>query len=114
MYKWQSIVSSRRRTAEEAVAVIESGQRVFLSGNCAVPQVVLQALVERALELHDIQIVQVLTIGNSDYVSPEIADHLRVNSLFISANIREAVNEGRADFTPISIKIRKGKPSAER
>jgi len=101
MFKWQSIVSSRRRTAEQAVAVIESGQMVFLSGNCAVPQVVLQALVERAPELHNIQIVQVLTIGNSDYVSPEIADHLRVNSLFISPNIREAVNEGRTDFTPV-------------
>jgi acetyl-CoA hydrolase len=88
-------------TAAEAVRSIESGQRVFLSGNCGVPQMLLKALVDRAPELYGVEIVQVLTTGNLDYVSPEIADHIRVNSLFISANIREAVNEGRADFTPV-------------
>ncbi|MBZ5589248.1 MAG: hypothetical protein LAO05_11870, partial [Acidobacteriia bacterium] len=45
-------------------------------------------------------IAQVLTIGNADYVSPEMEGHLRVNTLFISDNVRRAVNEGRADFTP--------------
>src|SRR5678815_3757934 len=95
------LYNSKRTSAEEAVAVIQSGQRVFLSGNCAVPQVVLQALVQRSPELQDIEIIQVLTIGNSDYCTPAVAQHLRVNSLFISTNIREAVNDGRADFTPV-------------
>jgi acetyl-CoA hydrolase len=54
-----------------------------------------------APELEDVEIVQVLTIGPAEYVEPSMAGHIRVNSLFISANVRAAVNEGRADFTPI-------------
>jgi acetyl-CoA hydrolase len=87
-------------TAEQAVSAIQSGNRVFLTGNCSVPQTVLNALVRRAPELHDVEIVQVLTVGTADYVAPEMAGHIRVNTLFISDNVRKAVNEGRADFTP--------------
>jgi acetyl-CoA hydrolase len=47
-----------------------------------------------------VEICQVLTIGAADYVAPELAGHIRVNTLFISDNVRTAVNEGRADFTP--------------
>lgn len=87
-------------TPEQAADLIDSGSRVFLSGNCAVPQRVLGALVARAPTLRGVEIVQVLTVGNADYVAPEMAGHLRVNTLFISDNVRPAVNAGRADFTP--------------
>jgi 4-hydroxybutyrate CoA-transferase len=87
-------------TAEQAAAVIQSGQRVFLTGNASMPQKVLGAIVARAKELKDVEIVQVLVIGEADYVAPGMAGHLRVNTLFISDNVRKAVNEGRADFTP--------------
>jgi acetyl-CoA hydrolase len=65
-----------------------------------VPQQVLAALVARAPDLRDVEIVQVLTVGCDAYVAPELAGHLRVNTLFISDNVRAAVNAGRADFTP--------------
>jgi len=87
-------------TAERAVSIVESGQRLFLTGNCSVPQHVMRALVNRAPELHDVEIVQVLTVGDADYVAPEMAGHLRVNTLFVSDNIRKAFHAGRADFTP--------------
>jgi acetyl-CoA hydrolase len=87
-------------TPEEAVRVIRSGQRIFLTGNASVPQRVLAALVGRAHELQDVEIAQVLTIGTADYVAPSLNGHLRVNTLFISDNVRSAVQEGRADFTP--------------
>jgi len=74
--------------------------RVFLTGNCSVPRTVLKALTERAAHLNKVEIVQVLTIGPADYVAPELEGRLRVNTLFISDNVRQAVNEGRADFTP--------------
>ena len=90
----------RTTTAAEAVKTIQSGQRLFLTGNCSVPQTVLRALVDRAPELSDVEIVQVLTVGPADYVAPEMEGHIRVNSMFISDNVRKAVNEGRADFTP--------------
>ncbi len=97
---WMDIFRERTVTPEQAVQVINSGQRVFLTGNCSVPQKVMGAFVKRANELKDVEVVQVLTIGSADYVAPEMEGHIRVNTLFISDNVRQAVNEGRADFTP--------------
>lgn len=94
------IFQKKTVSAEEAVRVIQSGQRLFLTGNCSVPKTVLAALVARANDLTNVEIAQVLSVGAADYVSPEMAGHLRVNTLFISDNVRQAVNEGRADFTP--------------
>jgi acetyl-CoA hydrolase len=84
-----------------AVEAIRSHDRVFMTGNCSVPRELLAALVRRAPTLEAVEIVQVLTIGPTEYVAPEMEGHIRVNSLFISHNVRKAVNEGRADFTPI-------------
>ena len=98
---WNKIYHSRIVSAEEAVSVIKSHQRVFLTGNCSTPQVLLDALVKRAPDLEDVEIAQALTVGDAAYVSPEMEGHLRVNTMFISANIRKAVQEGRADFTPV-------------
>jgi len=96
-----SIYQSRVTSAEEAVKAIKSGQRVFLTGNVSVPQKLLAALVEYAPNLNDVEICQALTVGSADYVGPKMEGHLRVNSMFISANIRKAVQEGLADFTPV-------------
>ena len=95
------LYQSRIVTPEEAVKKIQSGQRVFLTGNCSTPQTVLAALVKHAPNLKDVEICQALSVGPADYVSPEMEGHLRVNTMFISANIRKAVQEGRADFTPV-------------
>jgi acetyl-CoA hydrolase len=100
MNGWSAIYKQRVTTPEQAVRVIQSGQRVFLSGNCSVPQTVLAALVSHAPQLHNVEITQVLTVGDAAYVEPGMELHLRVNTLFISDNVRAAVNSGRADFTP--------------
>jgi acetyl-CoA hydrolase len=97
---WLSQYQPRVTTAEEAVKVIGSGRRVFLSGNCSVPQKLLAALVARADELTDVEIIQVLTIGDAPHAAAGLEKHIRINTLFISDNIRAAVNEGRGDFTP--------------
>ncbi|MGB7875548.1 MAG: acetyl-CoA hydrolase/transferase C-terminal domain-containing protein [Anaerolineales bacterium] len=100
---WTSTYKSRVVTPQEAVRAIQSGNRIFLTGNVSVPQKVLAALVEYAPQLENVEICQALTIGSADYVSPAMEGHLRVNSIFISANIRKAVHEGRADFTPVML-----------
>ncbi len=92
---------SRKISAEDAAAKVKSGQRVFLTGNCSTPQAFSKALRERCEELRDVEVVQLLDLGPSGYITPEIAEHIRINSLFISPNVRNAVNEGLADFTPI-------------
>src|SRR5512136_2326037 len=98
---WNTTYTSRVVSPETAVRNIKSNQRIFLTGNCSVPQKILAALVEYAPNLHDIEICQALTVGPADYVAPEMEGHIRVNTMFISANIRKAVQEGRADFTPV-------------
>jgi len=98
---YTKLYQSRTITAEEAVRYIKSHQRIFLSGNCSVPQEVLSALVDFAPQLEDVEICHALTVGPADYVAPDMEGHLRVNTMFISNNIRKAVHEGRADFTPI-------------
>ena len=101
MAGWTTLYQERTTTPDEAVRAITSGYRVFLTGNCSVPQKVLAALVAYAPNVRDVEIVQVLTVGNAAYVEPGMQPHLRVNTLFISDNVRAAVNAGRADFTPM-------------
>ncbi|NMB88147.1 MAG: acetyl-CoA hydrolase/transferase family protein, partial [Chloroflexi bacterium] len=98
---WESIYQSRVTTADEAIRSVRSGDRLFLTGNCSVPRRILDALVRYAPEVDDVEICQALTVGGSEYVAPELAGHLRVNSLFISKNVREAIQQGRGDFTPV-------------
>jgi len=98
---WLSQCEPKKASAEEALGVLRSGHRIFVTGNASVPQRLMDALNQRALELSDLILIQVLIIVKAEYVKPEFAPHLRVNSLFISPSIREAVNAGRADFTPV-------------
>ncbi len=98
---WTELYRAKVCTAQEAVQAIKSGDRIFLTGNCSVPTKILAALVDRAPQLEDVEIIQALTVGPADYVSPEMEGHLRVNTMFISPNIRKAVQAGRADFTPV-------------
>ncbi len=98
---WKSIYQSRVVSADEAVKAVNSGNRLFMTGNVSVPKTLLAALVRRAGELKDVEICQALTVGPADFVAPEMEGHLRVNTMFISANVRKAVQEGRADFTPV-------------
>ncbi|MCC7206170.1 MAG: acetyl-CoA hydrolase/transferase family protein [Anaerolineae bacterium] len=98
---WEKTYQSRRCSAEEAVQAIQSNMRVFLTGNCSVPQTLVKALSERAHNLHNVEVTQVLTIGGGRIAAPEMEGHIRVNTMFISEDVRAAVNESRADFTPI-------------
>ncbi len=97
MMNWQA----KKVDAEAAAGLIGSGQRVFLTGNCSVPQRFTQALVNRYQELRQVELVQLLDLGPGNTFTPDMADHIRVNSVFISSNVRKAVNAGQADFTPV-------------
>ncbi len=99
--EWKSDYESRLCSAAEAVRAIKSNSRVFMTANVSVPQKLLAALVEYAPNVENVEICQALSIAPSDYVKPEMDGHLRVNTLFISPNVRKAVQEARADFTPI-------------
>ncbi|MCS6914610.1 MAG: acetyl-CoA hydrolase/transferase C-terminal domain-containing protein [Myxococcales bacterium] len=87
--------------AEEALRVVRSGDRVFVHSVAAAPRLLIQALAARASELRDVEIVQLHTEGPAPYAAPEMAASFRVNALFIGANVREAVQAGRADYLPV-------------
>ena len=99
--EWINKYTSRVVTAKEAVKNIQSNQRLFLTGNVSVPHKLLEALVDYAPNVTDVEIVQALTVGTHDYASPEMTGHLRINTIFVSENVRSAVQAGRADFTPV-------------
>jgi len=94
---WQDRIIS----AQDAAQKVRSGERIFLTGNCSNPQRFLQALLDRHQELDEVEVVQLLGFGPEEYITPDISEHIRINSLFIAPNIRRAVNAGLADFTPI-------------
>ncbi len=88
-------------SAEEAVADIRSGDQVYVQCAAAAPSVLLDALVARAPELHDVSMIHLHTEGPGPHLAPEMAGHFRHRALFIGPNARAAVNEGRADFVPV-------------
>jgi acetyl-CoA hydrolase len=100
-FDWKTRYPHKVVDGDRAVEMIESGYRVFMTGNCSVPKVLLKALVRRAPHIQNVEIDQLLTFCPDDYVSPDMEGHLRINSMFISENVRYAVNDGRADFTPV-------------
>lgn len=87
-------------SAAEAVAGIRSGDSVYLHGASATPSVLLDALVARAPELHDVRMVHLHCEGPGPHLAPAMAGHFRHTALFIGPNARRAVNEGRADYIP--------------
>jgi acetyl-CoA hydrolase len=85
----------------DALALVHSGQRVYIGGGCGVPTTLLNALVERAPTLRDVEVLHMLTAGDDPTTSADLSGSFRHNALFIGSNVRHAVQEGRADFTPI-------------
>ncbi|MFC1778505.1 GNAT family N-acetyltransferase [Pseudomonadota bacterium] len=101
MREWQEIYKSKVTTPQQAVSEVRSGQRVFVGSGAAEPQLLVHALSERGRELADTQITHILTLGTAPYADPKLENGFRHNALFIGPNVREAVAEGRADFTPV-------------
>jgi len=87
--------------AVDAVRCIRSGDSVFVGSGCAAPTLLLEAMAARAPELFNVQVVHILIFGPAPHLAPEMAGHFRHNALFTGSNARKAVNEGRADYTPI-------------
>ncbi len=97
---WQERYADKVVTAERAVAVVRHGQRVFLGSGAGGPQTLIEALSARE-DIADTEIVHILTLGLATYAEPRLGHRFRHNAFFIGPNVREAVAEGRADYTPM-------------
>ena len=89
------------KTAEEAISVIGSGHRVYVHGSAQTPTHLLTAVAKQADRLRNVEFVFITVYGDIQIDKPEFADSFKINSLFVSASIRDAVNEGRADYVPV-------------
>ncbi|MFH1748765.1 MAG: GNAT family N-acetyltransferase [Planctomycetota bacterium] len=97
---WEDRYPDKIMTADQAVAWVQAGQRVYIGSNAGEPQTLVKALSARD-DLLDTEIIHILTLGVAAYAEPQLGQRFRPNAYFIGPNVREAVQEGRADYTPI-------------
>mgnify|MGYP001095596651 FL=1 len=98
---WREDYKKKLTTAEEALRAVKSRDSVYIHAGAATPFPLIEALVASADRLRDVSIIHALTFGNAPYCRPEYSKSFHVHALFIGANVRDAVNEGRADYTPV-------------
>lgn len=98
---WESIYRSKVTDVSTALAEIQSNMRVYVGGGAGVPVSLINGLVERAPDVRNVEITHILTFADAPYVQPELSESFRHNALFIGPSVRAAVQDGRADFTPV-------------
>ncbi len=98
---WEVDYKRKLMSARDALRCVESGMRVEIHPGCAEPEALVEALIERAPYVRDVEIVHLMTMGSAPYAAPEMVGHFRHNAVFIGGNVRQAINDGRADYTPV-------------
>ncbi|MFX1559987.1 MAG: acetyl-CoA hydrolase/transferase family protein, partial [Promethearchaeota archaeon] len=97
---WTEKYKDKIVTAAKAISKIRRGTRILLGTGCGVPYHLVQELGKNADKMADNEIVHLITIGNTPSADPKFQAQFRHNTFFVSDNIRNAVSEGRADYTP--------------
>lgn len=92
---------SKYVTADEAVKVVKSNDRVYVQAAAATPTVLTKALAKRATELRNVEVCHLHTEGEAPYANPELAESFHVNSFFIGANVRHTLTAGNGSYTPV-------------
>jgi acyl-CoA hydrolase len=92
---------SKYVTAEDAVKVVKSNDRVYVQAAAAAPSVLTNALTERASELRNVEICHLHTEGPALYANPELSESFHVNSFFIGKNVRHTLAAGNGSYTPV-------------
>jgi acyl-CoA hydrolase/GNAT superfamily N-acetyltransferase len=98
---WQDIYRERKTDARTALSRIHRGARVFIGSACGEPQLLVETLIDVAKNLADTEIIHFLDLGIAPYTDEKYNENFRHNALFIGSSTREAIKEGRADYTPI-------------
>jgi acetyl-CoA hydrolase len=98
---WAETYRRRITSPEAALRAVRSGDHVWIHAGCNNPEELIRALVARHQELRDVEVSHLMTFGCADHVSPRYAGSFRHRALFVGPNVREAVNDGRADFVPV-------------
>ena len=95
------MIQNRKVDADTALSRLESGMRVYIHPGCAEPEALVDAMMRRGPQVRHVEVTHLLTLGKAPYADPEWAEHFRHRSLFTGKNVREALNNGRADYVPV-------------
>ncbi|MGD0294070.1 MAG: acetyl-CoA hydrolase/transferase C-terminal domain-containing protein [Terracidiphilus sp.] len=101
MKNWREEYRNKCTNSAQALGAVHSGDRVWIQSGCGTPSPLVDALVARATELRNVEIVHMKTLGDANYTKPEYEGIFRHRGLFLGENVRDAVIAGRADYTPI-------------
>ena len=101
--RWEAYYTQRKISLDRALRAVKRGAKVFLGTACAEPQHLVQGLLDRADILTDVQLLHFVTLGNAPYTDERFDNRFRHNAFFVGPNSRDAINEGRADYTPVFI-----------
>jgi len=88
-------------TAEEAVKIIKSNDRVYIQAAAAAPTELIEAMTERHEELKNVEVCHLHLEGPTPYANPEYRESFHVNSFFIGKNVRHTLKEGNGSYTPV-------------
>ena len=100
MINWKEHYASTPMTAEEAIKMVQSGDRVTFGHACSEPAALVEELINQKERLRDVQVIHMVAMGPGDYMDPENEASFRHNSLFVGGKARKALVEDRADYTP--------------
>ena len=100
---WLDQYKKKVVTLEEAVSVVKSGDRIYISGNAATPTLLAGGLAKRKDELLNVEVNHILVLGEDPLSSPGMEEHFRHNSLFVGSADRQAIQEGRSDYVPVHL-----------
>ncbi len=105
--RWREAYPEKFPPLETVYGCVRRGDRIFVSTACGEPQFLLNGLVDYVAShpqaFFDAEVLQVWTLGVAPYADRKFRRHFRHNAFFIGDSTRAAVNEGRADYTPISL-----------
>ena len=98
---FEELLKSKLRSADEAMESVKSNSRIYFGGGTGFPLMLESALIKRADQLENVEVVHVASFAGGDYLDPAYSASFRHKALFIGPNARQAVNDGRADYVPV-------------
>ncbi len=101
MKDWEVNYSRKVTSKEEAILNIKSRNRVVFGHAAGEPIILVDELVRQKDRLTNLEIVHMVPLRECQYCLPEMEQNFYHNSLFAGAGARQAIREGRADYTPV-------------
>jgi acyl-CoA hydrolase/GNAT superfamily N-acetyltransferase len=95
------LYKERKKSVDDFIRLIKPGSRIFIGSGAAEPQALIKVLIEKGAYIQDHETINLIELGTTPYAEAVLSKPFHQNAFFIGQNVRDAVNEGRAEYTPI-------------